>query len=116
MTNNPGVANADGAVCLCTWQSGSLHFVANYGSTIINGSTITTGSITADRLVVGSITGTYIAGGTITADKMGVTSLSAITANIGLLRTATSGARQEIATNYTKIFDSSNVKRFSWAT
>ena len=44
----------------------------------------------------------------VTADKLAVTSLSAITANIGLLRTATSGARTEIKDNLIEVYDSNN--------
>lgn len=44
----------------------------------------------------------------ITADKLAVTSLSAITANIGLLRTKTSGARTEIKDNLIEVYDSNN--------
>ena len=46
----------------------------------------------------------------ITADKLAVTSLSAITANIGLLRTKTSGARTEIKDNLIEIFDENNFR------
>ena len=42
----------------------------------------------------------------ITADKLDVNELSAITANIGLLRTATSGARTEISNDLIQVFDS----------
>ena len=48
------------------------------------------------------------------ANKLAVSQLDAITGTIGLLRTATSGARQEIASNYTKVFDASNVKRLQF--
>lgn len=64
-TTDPGVANADGHVCLCTWQAGQTRMVANYGGTIINGSQITTGSISAIQLSVNQ--------------------LSAITANLGTI-------------------------------
>ena len=47
----------------------------------------------------------------ITADKLAVTSLSAITANIGLLRTATSGARMEIKDNLIEAYGPDN-KRY----
>lgn len=47
----------------------------------------------------------------ITADKLAVTSLSAITANIGLLRTKTSGARMEIKDNLIEAYGSDN-KRY----
>lgn len=46
----------------------------------------------------------------ITADKLAVTSLSAITANIGLLRTKTSGARTEIKDNLIEIYDNNNFR------
>ena len=42
----------------------------------------------------------------VTADKLDVNELSAITANIGLLRTASSGARTEISNNLIQVFDS----------
>lgn len=47
----------------------------------------------------------------VTADKLAVTSLSAITANIGLLRTATSGARTEIKDNLIEVYGPDN-KRY----
>lgn len=72
---------------------------------------ITAGTITATQMAANSIVSASIAAGQVTAAKINVTSLDAITAVIGLLRTATSGARQEIASNYIKVFDASNVKR-----
>ena len=68
------------------------------------------------QLVAGQIAANYIttlmlAAGSVTAGKISVVSLDAITATIGLLRTATSGARMEVASNYLKVFDASNVKR-----
>lgn len=47
----------------------------------------------------------------ITADKLAVTSLSAITARIGKLETATSGARTVIQDNLIQVFDSNNMLR-----
>lgn len=47
----------------------------------------------------------------VTADKLAVTSLSAITANIGLLRTKTNGARMEIKDNLIEAYGSDN-KRY----
>ena len=44
----------------------------------------------------------------VTADKLAVTSLSAITANIGTLRTKTSGARTEIKDNLIEVYDSND--------
>lgn len=49
--------------------------------------------------------------GTINANQVSASSLSAITATIGTLRTTSSGARVEISDNVIKVFDSSNVKR-----
>ena len=46
----------------------------------------------------------------VTADKLAVTSLSAITARIGKLETATSGARTVIQDNLIEIFDESNFR------
>ena len=47
----------------------------------------------------------------VTAEKLDVQSLSAITATIGTLRTATSGARTEIKDNLIEVYDSNNVLR-----
>ncbi len=47
----------------------------------------------------------------VTAEKMGVSSLSAITATIGTLRTKTSGARVEIKDNLIEVYDDNNVLR-----
>lgn len=44
----------------------------------------------------------------VTADKLAVTSLSAITARIGTLQTATSGARTVIQDNLIEVYDSNN--------
>lgn len=45
------------------------------------------------------------------ASKINVESLSAISATIGTLRTATSGARLEIKDNLLEVYDSNNVLR-----
>lgn len=57
------------------------------------------------------VDGADIKAGSITAAKLGVTELSAITATIGTLRTATTGARLEIRDNVIKVYDASNVLR-----
>ena len=56
-----------------------------------------------------TISGTYI--DSLDANKINATSLSAITATIGTLRTATSGQRTEIRDNKIQVYDSSNVER-----
>lgn len=57
------------------------------------------------------INGVAIQDGTVTAGKMNVSTLSAITANVGLLRTASSGARTEIEANQIRVYDSSGTLR-----
>lgn len=61
-----------------------------------------TGKTVFDDNVIVSRT---LAAKSVTADKINVTSLSAITATIGLLRTKTSGARTEIRDNIVQIYD-----------
>ena len=70
-------------------------------ATQIDSDQIKTGAITTDKLDVGAVT----------AAKIDVTELSAITGTIGLLRTATTGARTEIEDNEIRVYDSNNVLR-----
>jgi len=82
----PDVANS---IHLGSWWGGT-NLVINHGGTIINGDRITTGSITAN--------------------KLSVASLSALTANIGLLRTASSGARLELESNQLRVYDANRLR------
>ena len=66
------------------------------GNTVIDNNLIARGMIQANA---------------VTADKMSVNSLSAICATIGLLRTATSGARMELESNQIRVYDANNVMR-----
>lgn len=78
-------------------------------TTKINGKYLhVTGQTVFDNNVIVS---RMLAAKAITADKLAVTSLSAITANIGLLRTATSGARMEIKDNLIEAYGPDN-KRY----
>jgi hypothetical protein len=77
----------------------------------ITANEIAANAITATELAANAVTADKVAAGAITAAKIGVTQLSAITATIGLLRTATTGARTEINDNLIEIFDASNVRR-----
>jgi hypothetical protein len=69
--------------------------------------------------ITGSNASTYIANaaigiaqvGTINANQVNAASLSAITAQIGTLRTAATGARTEIKDNLIEVYDSSNILR-----
>jgi hypothetical protein len=51
------------------------------------------------------INGNLLVNGTVGATKLAVSSLDAVSANIGTLRTASSGARTEISDNIIKVFD-----------
>jgi hypothetical protein len=67
--------------------------------------------LSADKLTAGTVSASRIGAATITADKLNVTSLDAISATIGLLRTASSGARLEIASDVIRVYDSGGVVR-----
>lgn len=68
----------------------------------IDGNTQFTNNVIVNRM---------LAANAVTADKINVTSLSAICAKIGLLRTATSGARLEIESNQLRVYDTNNKLR-----
>lgn len=68
--------------------------------------------IQADTLIDGNVIATgMIQSGAVTADKISVSSLSAVSATIGTLRTATTGARTEIMDNLITVYDANNVLR-----
>lgn len=69
------------------------------------------GAVTTNELAANAVNTNNLNAGAVTAAKMSVTQLSAITATIGLLRTATTGARTEIKDNLIQVYDSSNVLR-----
>ena len=78
-------------------------------SILIDGNKVhITGKTTIDNNV---IVGKMLAAHAVTADKIDVSSLSAITATIGTLRTKTSGARVEIKDNLIEVYDDNNVLR-----
>lgn len=68
-------------------------------------------NLDASKIISGFIDAARLAAGSITAEKLNVTTLSAITATIGLLRTATTGARLEIRDNLLLVYDANNVLR-----
>ena len=108
-TSSYATANGPDVVCLAVYNGGK-QFNANYGGTIIDGTRITTGTITAaqiaantitaaqiaagaigvNQLAANSVTAAAIAAGSVTAAKLNVTSLDAITANLGTM-TSTAG-------------------------
>lgn len=72
---------------------------------------IAANAVTATAIATDAVTANKIQAGAVTAAKIAVTQLDAISATIGTLRTATSGARTEIRDNVIKVYDSSNVLR-----
>jgi hypothetical protein len=66
--------------------------------------------IDGNLLVTGTITGDKVAANTIEANKLNVTQLSAITATIGTLRTAETGARTEIKDNLIEVYDATRLR------
>ena len=77
-------------------------------TTTINGKYLhVTGQTVFDNNVIVS---RMLAAKAVTADKLAVTSLSALTARIGRLETATSGARTVIQDNLIEIFDENNFR------
>ena len=84
----------------------------------ITGDKIITGSITGDKIVAntisgdkiqaGSISTNKIQAGAITGDKLSVQTLSTITARIGELKTADTGARTVIKDNLIEVYDQNN--------
>ena len=68
----------------------------------ITGNTQFDGNIIANRM---------LQAGAVTADKLSVDSLSAISANIGLLRTKTAGERVEMENNQIRVYDANNKLR-----
>lgn len=65
----------------------------------------------AKLIVDGEVITQKLSAGAVTAAKMAVTQLDAITANVGLLRTASSGARMEIESNQVRAYDSAGTLR-----
>ena len=78
-------------------------------TTLIDGKYVhVTGQTVFDNNVIVS---RMLAAKSVTADKLSVTSLSAVCAKIGTLRTATSGARTEINDNLIEVYDANNKLR-----
>ena len=71
---------------------------------------IAASTITATQIATNAITADKILAGAVTAAKISVTSLDAITATIGLLRTASTGARVEIESNQIRVYDATRLR------
>ncbi|MGO4167868.1 phage tail protein [Novosphingobium sp. YAF33] len=72
---------------------------------------IVDGNITATKIASSAVTTDKISAGAVTAAKIAVTELSAITANLGLMRTATTGRRTEIDSNGMRAYDANGTLR-----
>jgi len=83
----------------------------NIATDTITANQIAANAITATELSSNSVTADKILAGAVTAAKIAVTQLDAVSATIGTLRTATSGARTEISDNVIKVFDASGTLR-----
>lgn len=81
--------------------------------TAADASLIVDGDVLARHLASSSVTTDKLDAGAVTAAKISVTSLSAITAIIGTLRSATTGARFELRSEGLRLYDSANVLRVS---
>lgn len=99
-----------GAVTATKIHSGSIigdHISAGAVTT----AKIAAGAVQAQQIDSGAVTSDKIKAGAVTAEKMEVESLSSVSATIGTLRTATSGARTEIKDNLIEVYDENNVLR-----
>ena len=75
----------------------------------VTGATQFDGNIIANHMIqAGAITADKLAARVITTDKLAVDSLSAVSANIGLLRTRTNGERVEVESNQIRVYDANN--------
>lgn len=100
-------------------SSGSINGVTVPAGTYIDTAYIPDGTITNAK--IGNLSADKITAGNIAADRMKAnivaaaqgqfTTLSALSAKIGVLRTATSGARTEIKDNLIEVYDSSGKLR-----
>lgn len=75
------------------------------------GDKIAANTITSSKIASNAVTSFQIQAGAVTADKIDVNTLSAITARIGELKTADTGARMELKDNLIRIYDENNVLR-----
>lgn len=75
------------------------------------GDKIAANTITSSNIASNAVTSFQIQAGAVTADKIDVNTLSAITARIGELKTADTGARTVIKDNLIEVYDENNVLR-----
>lgn len=91
-------------------QAGSVIGDKIAANTITSGK-IASNAVTSFQIQAGAVTADKIQAGAVTADKVDVDALSAITAKIGELKTADTGARTVIKDNLIEVYDENNVLR-----
>lgn len=100
----------DGAVSSTKIEGGAITTEHIQAGSII-GEHISAGAVTSNSIAAGAVTAQAIAAGAINAETLGVENLSAISAKIGELKTADTGARMVIKDNLIEIYDDNNVLR-----
>lgn len=100
----------DGAVSSTKIEGGAITTEHIQAGSII-GEHISAGAVTTEAIAAGAVTARQIAAGAINANTLGVDSLSAISAKIGELKTADSGARMVIKDNLIEIYDQNDTLR-----
>ena len=65
-------------------------------------------AVSSDKIAAGAITAGLLAAGAVNASAIGVNTLSALVANIGVFRSATTGARLEIQDDVIRVYDENN--------
>ena len=101
-------AMQDGIASKVTQDDVSSWFQQDHTGFYIKGSLINIDGTT--KIGNNIITKNMIQTGAVTADKLSVSSLSAISAVIGVLRTATSGARLEVRSNQILVYDDTRLR------
>lgn len=92
-------------------DNGDYVFEVIGGVTYIKNAVIKDGTLPGGKLQDDAIGSPQIAPDAVLPEHINVSSLSAITATIGTLRTAATGARTEISDNLIRVFDGNNVQR-----
>lgn len=109
-----GAVTADkieaGAITAEKLAAGSVTSDAIQAGSVI-GDKIAANTITSSNITSNAVTSFQIQAGAVTAEKIDVNTLSAITARIGELKTADTGARMVLRDNLIRIYDENNVLR-----
>lgn len=102
---------AAGAVTASTIAAGAV-VAGKIAANAVTANEIAANAVVAGKIAANAVTANEISAGAVTAAKISVTQLSAITATIGTLRTAVSGARVEIRDNLIAGYHSNDALAF----